>query len=92
MKKTVLNELIDELNIAVIGADAGDDKFIDVIKAVKHVVKELLPKEQKQTAGDQLLMIQGYYSKIQLDKLSIDDVLDLMEKDMKYLKETYTNK
>ena len=35
---------------------------------------------------DRLLMIQGYYSKIQLNKLDIDDVLDLMEKDMKYLK------
>ncbi len=35
--------------------------------------------------NDRLLMIQAYYSKIQLNNLSIDEVLDLMEKDMKFL-------
>lgn len=34
-----------------------------------------------------LQMLQAYYSKIQLDKWSVDDILDTIEKDMKLLKE-----
>lgn len=37
-----------------------------------------------------LSTLQAYYSKIQINKLSVDDVLDLIEKDMDFLKELPT--
>ena len=96
--KEVLNYLSDLDNLIETGHFSKQSvrdytfhhKTFDVVNMVckgREIIRSLFQDKK----NGRLTMIQSYYSKIQLDNLTIDDILDLMEKDMKFLKDEQKN-